>query len=1088
MLSTSRNQIATDHVIVVPAGFLSGFKGWFARSRPILRARLLYAGLGWLTFCAPIDGQKKGLKSKPKFGGFRWDATTNTKRIRREFRKEYTREQNIGLPTGPENGLFVIETDTAAGHGEGIDGAAALQAWEAVHGALPETLKAITPSGSIHHFLLYPTDGRKVVSGSHIFGPGSGVDVKGWGSMVIAAPSTRPASPGKPGGTYQWLNWGTPIAAAPEALLSVVVEQTNTDNVIDFATGKPLVANDNKLGNDRSTPCSNPFDHVGMPRGDGVGHWDIVNQTALKNLSAWIPQLFPGGAEPYQDGFTISSAWLKRDLQERISALPIGITDFGLERGFTPIDLVIEHRHCDKYEAKAWLCECFGIENEVGISFDVNEVVEPTTPAASFHALEDARGELQCIVGKFIYLAISLSDKAQLFLKYIATWCDIIPDQLVQAIRTATGLGKSLQIILAIVASDLKRAIYAVPNHYLSSEIEQRFLELNASVKIFRGMMQDDPLTPGKKMCLKPKEAELALAAGMSVARSLCGWRGEKCDLFDVCGYQRQKIDDTKVIVVASDMLFHDQPALGKPDLVVIDEAIWKKSLRGVSSNDGFFLDFNELKYQDKSEGLRDLAIELEKLQDGPLVWRYFYYMRGVNEQNLHAMRITYWGLIERLIEKIDIHPNLPWQEVRKRFREHKYDAEELKRSRNIITLLEEMSRFLRMYPDDDSIRSGRILIETREDKRGIRWRGMVPIVSRYRVAATLLLDATLPDRNVLQAMFPNIEIVGDISVDFPPSVCVRQYLGSPTSANKLVHTTGKKKPERYLTELRRHILKRWIETGRQPSLVICQQKVEAWLKDRLPATIMTAHLNAISGLDHYRGVRLLIIAGRTIPDPYKVEAIAATISGVMPKSVAADADAFAWYERVKRAIRLRDGTGRNTFGDRHPDPLVEAIRWLICEGELVQAIGRGRGINRDENSPLDIDLLLNECLPGAVDQVLAWDDQSALIDTALEGVMLGSAIDLVRVWPELWPNLARAKRTISDGIPTLPGFTAIDYRLAGPKLKTRTGYFDLNLIPDPQQWLKERLGPLTLGRLTAASGSSAHFPYIEFLLRKVSR
>jgi hypothetical protein len=116
----------------------------------------------------------------------------------------------------------------------------------------------------------------------------------------------------------------------------------------------------------------------------------------------------------------------------------------------------------------------------------------------------------------------------------------------------------------------------------------------------------------------------------------------------------------------------------------------------------------------------------------------------------------------------------------------------------------------------------------------------------------------------------------------------------------------------------------------------------------------------------------------------------------------------------------------------------------------------------RTAEDPLDIDLLFNEALPIVVDQVPAWEDASSLIETALDGVMLTSPIDLMRIWPAMWPNLTRAKRTTAAGIPILPGFVAVEYQLAGPKMKRRTGCFDLNLIPDPLKWLEERLGPLT--------------------------
>ena len=70
----------------------------------------------------------------------------------------------------------------------------------------------------------------------------------------------------------------------------------------------------------------------------------------------------------------------------------------------------------------------------------------------------------------------------------------------------------------------------------------------------------------------------------------------------------------------------------------------------------------------------------------------------------------------------------------------------------------------------------------------------------------------------------------------------------------------------------------------------------------------------------------------------------------------------------------MRDGTGRRVVGNQHPDGRVEAKRWDVCEGELVQAIGRGRGVNRGPENPLQIDIVTNVCLPIEVDEVTTWD------------------------------------------------------------------------------------------------------------------
>jgi putative DNA primase/helicase len=78
-------------------------------------------------------------------------------------------------------------------------------------------------------------------------------------------------------------------------------------------------------------------------------------------------------------------------------------------------------------------------------------------------------------------------------------------------------------------------------------------------------------------------------------------------------------------------------------------------------------------------------------------------------------------------------------------------------------------------------------------------------------------------------------------------------------------------------------------------------------------------------------------------------------------------------YPKIARGIRKRDGTGRRVEGIQHPDGRVEAVRWSICEAELVQAIGRGRGVNRSAENPLQIDIVTNVCLPIEVDETTTW-------------------------------------------------------------------------------------------------------------------
>ena len=345
---------------------------------------------------------------------------------------------------------------------------------------------------------------------------------------------------------------------------------------------------------------------------------------------------------------------------------------------------------------------------------------------------------------------------------------------------------------------------------------------------------------------------------------------------------------------------------------------------------------------------------------------------------------------------------------------------------------------------------SGRLILKRKNGQRVIAVRGVADITSQFKVP-TVLLDATLPDAAILKVYHPTVEVIADIDVKLPPPVFVRQILGAPTSSRKLDH-------KKHLADLRRYILRRWLETGRAATLVIAQEKVEKWLKlEGLPDDITVEHFNDISGIDHFKDVRLLILAGRTAPGTEAMEALAGTLSGVSPTSVSGAG--FKWYDRVERGIRLADGSGIATVGDRHPDAFVEGVRWQVHEGELIQAFGRARGVNRTAETPLDIDMLFDTALPVIVNRTERWRRPGLFIEPVVEGVVLTSRVDMVKVWSHLWPNDMLAKRALKE-LPNelIAGWPRFSYQLVGPKMKSRVAYA---VIPDLKSWLESRLGTL---------------------------
>ncbi|OSI79306.1 hypothetical protein BSZ21_01510 [Bradyrhizobium canariense] len=184
------------------------------RARPLSTrgaAALQYAAMGLEVFPAPA-GQKKSHKSE-KHSGAKWGKTTDPDEIRSDFRK--WPDANVAIVTGETSGIFVVEADTAEGHG--VDGLASIRELEIEHGPFPETRIAVSPSGSVHRYYRHPGAGVYIKNSTSELAPG--VDVRGDGGMVIAPPSIKPGV-----GEYRWLN-DLPIADAPVWLIEAATKQ-----------------------------------------------------------------------------------------------------------------------------------------------------------------------------------------------------------------------------------------------------------------------------------------------------------------------------------------------------------------------------------------------------------------------------------------------------------------------------------------------------------------------------------------------------------------------------------------------------------------------------------------------------------------------------------------------------------------------------------------------------------------------------------------------------------------------------------------------------------------------------------------------
>jgi hypothetical protein len=117
-----------------------------------------------------------------------------------------------------------------------------------------------------------------------------------------------------------------------------------------------------------------PFGHVPEPehRQSGAigdcGYRSIfgcLNDEALARLDGWVPQLGLYKCRRTASGFEAVAHWRAsgrgRPLEQREPNLKIshkGIKDFGVNRGYSPLDLVMAARRCDLATAYCFLVDC----------------------------------------------------------------------------------------------------------------------------------------------------------------------------------------------------------------------------------------------------------------------------------------------------------------------------------------------------------------------------------------------------------------------------------------------------------------------------------------------------------------------------------------------------------------------------------------------------------------------------------------------------------------------------------------------------------------------------------------------------------
>ena len=671
-------------------------------------------------------------------------------------------------------------------------------------------------------------------------------------------------------------------------------------------------------------------------------------------------------------------------------------------------------------------------------------------------------------------------------------------------LKIGTGIGKTesglREIIARMIDGELRTATFAVPENELSAELVARAGtirdELGGTFEIgaWRGREAANPDQPGEAMCQRPDVVRAVGRAGLDVQSFACRTpEGAECPFYKSCAYQEQRRQRRRLTITTHASIYSKKAkGIPKPELLVLDESFWSQGLIGTDNHHKILTPLNELEgfvsvthqhgrdlfgtlqARAEADAMADLEPVRGKLRPilatapvGPLRREH---IEGLTAE---ACRAAADAEHRRIVVPL-ISPAMNGAEMMRRLDKAAPNAG----CRRRAAMFNAIAGFI----EGNAEASGNILIDRTEDGApAFRSLGRRPIEAGWD-APTLIIDATLRPE-LVKPWFPDLKVTAEIEAEAPHMNVVQCYSRSFAKSHfRDANATGPWTADRKAVNQLWTWCKAQLQKRDGTALVVSQKGIEEAIRahHKVAPHIDLAHHNAVAGKDGWRNVSTLIMAGRTQPPPEAVEAIAMALSGewIDPAVLPTDAKGSRWYAAAAHPMADRAGNIVTLTREHHPHPLAEAARAGCCEDQLVQIIGRGRGVNRTEDNPVLVLILADVPLDLPIDEFRPWIPAS--LDDAMlaEGCWTESAEDAAPFSPEIIRNAkalkdARHQRSVEFSYNRLlyensTHLSRLTYQKPGLGQRPVAAIFDRRLIPDPVQWLVDRLGPVKVVFLDA--------------------
>jgi hypothetical protein len=624
---------------------------------------------------------------------------------------------------------------------------------------------------------------------------------------------------------------------------------------------------------------------------------------------------------------------LKAAIRERLVIAPRG------SRSEETIAEYASDRHLDGYIG--WCLEKRR-ENEAERQAKANARVEPAFPDKGLPR-EEAIAKTAAVIDDFVRRVAS-GEKPKVM------------------VRLTAGGGKSHGVVVraqdmleaASEASGKGVPYYHVPRHDLSDELQARTQKTHPGLKveIWRGLSWQKEGDPDSAMCT---DRELSLAAeqagiGATAACVACPQNG-------TCPFTRQKKKKADLWIMAHNFAFRALPeALPDAAVVIVDEAFWGAGLSGTDDLHPILLPLSKLRSTTTWFGRANHALLMEFRQralraiaaqgSGGLL-RSAFANEGFTEANTKEWLDLEWSLKP----KVQLKKGMEREEALQLLEGAKAEG-----FSTLLPMLAEKVRSLMLCDDARSTNAEivrNVVINHRTGDRGdaVRFRWKEELAEWCRDLPMLILDASTPVELVRQWV-PSVEL-HDIEMRAPEQ--------------HVVQVIGREFGRTFFQQNQNNVHKMagiisMELAGATGAVVVIAQKavkllliaeIERRFGGTLPDRLHFEHHGAITGLDRHRDADTVICIGRPATTLQEGEKLAELVKGAAVTPYIADEDEGSnrWPTRLA-GIRMADGSGRAVDQPYHPDPLVEAVRWAVTDGAVLQAIARGRGCSGELTGP----------------------------------------------------------------------------------------------------------------------------------------